>query len=222
VKVTNARGETVEARKVVLSVSTGVLQAEKIKFIPELPEWKQEAIRGLPMGLMNKIALTFKSDIFGGEESNYALSTSSVESGPDKNVLFLLKPQGHNAAVVFTGGDQAWRWEKKSDKECIEFAKDKLRECFGDAVDAELDQATVTRWGSNPFTLGAYSAASPGCTQQREELARPVDDKLFFCGEAATVPELNGSVAGAYQSGKRAAEEVLVSLAKEDAEKVAA
>jgi len=42
----------------------------------------------------------------------------------------------------------------------------------------------------------------------REALAAPLDDTVFFAGEA-TDPEEAGTVAGALRSGQRAAREVL-------------
>jgi len=40
-----------------VTVSIGVLQSGMIEFDPPLPQWKQDAIDALPMGLLNKIAL---------------------------------------------------------------------------------------------------------------------------------------------------------------------
>ena len=45
------------ARTLLVTVSTGVLQSGAIKFDPPLPQWKQDAIDSLPMGLYDKIAL---------------------------------------------------------------------------------------------------------------------------------------------------------------------
>ncbi len=45
------------ARTLLVTVSTGVLKSGAIKFDPPLPQWKQDAINALPMGLLNKIAL---------------------------------------------------------------------------------------------------------------------------------------------------------------------
>ena len=55
--------------------------------------------------------------------------------------------------------------------------------------------------------MGAYSLARPGQMYSRDELAKPVEGKLFFAGEA-TIPAHSGTVHGAYLSGQRVAEEV--------------
>ena len=64
-------------------------------------------------------------------------------------------------------------------------------------------------WGKDPFALGAYSYAAPGCRPgDRSELASPVGRTLFFAGEA-TSADYPCTVHGAWLSGVRAAEELL-------------
>ncbi|MFS4505891.1 FAD-dependent oxidoreductase [Clavibacter sp. Sh2141] len=63
-------------------------------------------------------------------------------------------------------------------------------------------------WAGDPFARGSGSFLRPGATRaDREALARPVDDRVFFAGEA-TSADRPGTVAGAYASGLRAADEV--------------
>jgi len=44
--------------------------AGKLGFHPPLPQWKLDAIAALPMGLLNKIVMQFKSDICGDTPPN--------------------------------------------------------------------------------------------------------------------------------------------------------
>jgi monoamine oxidase len=213
VRAHTASGKVIEAETAVITASTEVLRQGKIEFDPPLPARKREALEGLPLGLMNKIALQFKTDIFGPEveESLYAVHHSSTDAA-DPNVLFLLKPAGNHQAVIFTGGDQAARWEKATDAEAIDFGLSRLRQVFGARVDREFSGALVTRWSSEPWILGSYSAAQPGQQHQRRILAEPLGGKLFFAGEATASAETDGTVAGALESGQRAAEEVVAAL----------
>lgn len=69
----------------------------------------------------------------------------------------------------------------------------------------------VTRWAADPWSRGAYSYLAPGTSPvTRRSLAHPVDDRLFFAGEA-TDPDHPGTVHGALASGQRAAGEVVAS-----------
>jgi monoamine oxidase len=62
-----------------------------------------------------------------------------------------------------------------------------------------------TSWSTDPFTYGSYSYLPVGATpQHRADLATPVDDRLFFAGEALD-PDNPSTVHGALASGLAAA-----------------
>ena len=66
----------------------------------------------------------------------------------------------------------------------------------------------ITRWGQDPWSRGSYSYLGPGASSAtRRMLARPIDDRLFFAGEA-TDTEHPATVHGALASGQRAAIEI--------------
>lgn len=218
--VETSTGRTYRGRRVVVTVSTGVLAARRIAFYPELPEWKWEAIRGLPMGLLNKVVFQFDGDILPEEEhSEWVLhqQPAPAEGGAPEVMAFVIKPLGANIVVGFFGADQARRFEALGNKAAIDRAKAALAAMYGPELVARIrDDATkVTRWGQNPWTLGAYSAALPGMSKMHAELAKPVDDRVFFAGEACGPPEFNGSLPGAFVSGLQASRAVQESLAGE-------
>ena len=57
---------------------------------------------------------------------------------------------------------------------------------FGSRIRDKLSNFKVSAWGMDPWIRGAYSAAQPGKTGMRAELARCIDDRLFFAGEATS------------------------------------
>ena len=68
----------------------------------------------------------------------------------------------------------------------------------------------VHNWQHDAFSRGAYSYVSVGHHETaRSSLARPLDDTLFFAGEATDTEGEAATVAGALQSGVRAAKEVM-------------
>ena len=60
-------------------------------------------------------------------------------------------------------------------------------------------------WQRDPWARGSYSYALPGHAEDRAVLAAPVDNRLFFAGEA-TSPNFFSTAHGAYLSGLTAAE----------------
>lgn len=64
----------------------------------------------------------------------------------------------------------------------------------------------MSRWGSDPDTLGAYSCDLVGKPADLCERLRAPMDNLYFAGEATSIDH-SGSVHGAYSSGISAAED---------------
>jgi monoamine oxidase len=62
-----------------------------------------------------------------------------------------------------------------------------------------------TTWSDDPFARGSHSFAAAAATpEQREDLAEPILDRLFFAGEAVSA-DAPGTVQGARASGQTAA-----------------
>ena len=62
-------------------------------------------------------------------------------------------------------------------------------------------------WSKHPFIRGGYSSPTAHAYRSRDELARPVEDRLFFAGEATSVTAC-ATVHTAMETGLRAAREV--------------
>ena len=207
VAVVTNRG-TLRARTALCTVSTGILTANDIDFVPGLPEWKLQAILGVPTGTENKICLHFDQDVFGpqGRGFHTTWNDQGLSAGFEASVM------GQNTAIVFTGGRHGIWLEKQGQLAGQEYAIDRVAEVFGCDIRAHVSRAIVTAWNTEPWTRGSYSCALPGQAHQRGELARALDERLFFAGEATTVGD-HACCHGAYNSGIRAAREIKAALA---------
>ena len=63
-------------------------------------------------------------------------------------------------------------------------------------------------WGRDLFSRGSYSYALPGKAACRNALAAPVDNRLFFAGEACSPGDFS-TAHGAYATGIAAADQVI-------------
>lgn len=61
-------------------------------------------------------------------------------------------------------------------------------------------------WTKDPFSLGAYSYIPVGGLHAQAELSEPIENTIYFAGEAASTTGHHGTVHGAIQSGLRAAQ----------------
>lgn len=202
VTVRTQKGD-IRAQAVIVTVSTGVISARKIRFTPDLPFEVWHAFDDLPMGLLTKIALQTDGARFGLPEN--AFVTRAIDDPlPAKAAFFLSFPFGYDLCVGFAGGSRAWEIEKAGEEAAIAFATDQLASMLGSNVRRHIRRGRMTNWGSNPWTLGAYAAARPGRHKARAMLSNPLGDRVFFAGEAmgGAYPAL---LSGAHISGEAAA-----------------
>jgi monoamine oxidase len=202
----------VTARRVLVTVSTGILGAGDISFEPALPSWKETAIAALPLGTHNRIGILFDRDVFGPD-----CPRGAVVMMPGSEVqAFALNAFGENYAVGYTGGRHAVWLERAGQQAAIDFTLERLVHLFGSDIRSRVKRTIVTAWHGDPWTRGSYSAALPGQGRQRAELARPIDDRLFFAGEA-TSTEFMATAHGAYLTGIAAVRAIAATLGLETA-----
>ncbi|WP_425045800.1 flavin monoamine oxidase family protein [Primorskyibacter sp. S87] len=203
VRVVTPRG-TVEARKLVLTVSTGVLAAGNIRFTPQLPNSKLDAIHMLPNGLLNKIGIEFLptwTQAVQGQMADY-------HSGDNEFCSLLFGFFGTSLATGFVAGRFADELEQAGPNAAIDYCMEALRSFFGNDINKSILRTGQTSWRSNSHALGSYSYARPGGTWARCALAEPIGNKIIFAGEA-TMSNSYSTVHGAYLSGKEAASQVV-------------
>jgi monoamine oxidase len=200
------KGE-VKARACVLTVSTGVLRAGAIAFDPALPDWKETAIANVPMGMLAKIPLIIDGERFGLD----AFEDILCEQQSNQDIYFLAFPFDLNLMIGFVGGDFGWEMSAAGRDVAVDFATGALKRMFGNDAGKHVVKGELSRWASNPWVRGAYSAARPGRTAARRELGRPVADRLFFAGEALA-GEFAQTVGGAAKSGEATAKSLLKTL----------
>jgi monoamine oxidase len=218
----NADGEerVVLANRVLVTVPVGVLKAQTIQFIPDLPSWKRSAIRYMGFGVLNKCILYWDFDAeptwWPTDKAVLSLITDDDETSGVWTTFFNdreLDNGGHFILSAWIGGDNAiWSEKNQSDKEVVDNVIANLRSMLGRNVPYP-DDYIVTRWGQDEFARGSYSFVPVGTADiddVREDLASPVRGRLFFAGEATD--SFYGTVVGARRSGIRSARDIRNSL----------
>jgi monoamine oxidase len=209
-------------RRVLVTVPLGVLKAAEnepgaIRFIPDLPD-KREATHRLEMGAIVKIILQFREPFWETEQFPTLPSEQTLRDacflhahGPPVFTWWTMLPVRANILVGWSGGPSAQKLSHYGHEETIRAALESLSQFLGlnaNELAIRLDRAWFANWQADPFSRGAYSYAGVGAAGAREALARPVDNTLFFAGEATHAGQ-SGTVAGAISSAYRAAGEIL-------------
>ena len=199
VVVTTSAGQ-IRARAAILTVSVGVLAAERIKFTPTLPVEKQEAINAIDMAVMNYIGLLFSEDVFGFGSDSYVYQQQTDETG----VGYLTNTKNSNLTYGYVGGSQAKALERESMDTVIAYGLDGIKSMLGNDVENRFLKGFATACGKIPLFDGAYSAVRPGKSGARAILGRTLAEKLFFAGEATHGTQAS-TVNGGLESGRDSA-----------------
>ncbi|HVN46866.1 MAG TPA: NAD(P)/FAD-dependent oxidoreductase [Steroidobacteraceae bacterium] len=204
------------APRALIALPLGVLQQPAasegaVHFSPTL-DAKQAALAGLGSGAVIKLQLLFARPFWETLQEG-RLRDAGFFHAPAAEFPTFWTPSPARAPllVAWAGGPRAQRLAAGgAGGDMVRTALASLRQLFGSAVDplAELRGWYYHDWQQDPFARGAYSYVMVGAQQARALLAQPLEETLFFAGEA-TDDEEAATVAGALRSGQRAAREIL-------------
>ncbi len=205
VLVESTRGR-LEAKAVVITVPASLLAADAIAFDPALPDSKRWALEGLPLGSDNKVHFAITGKEPWPEEEFFAHFFYDRE----RTGQYHFHPFGQPLVETYLGGPLSSELVRAGPGEMAAFALDEIASHYGSAARRCLSFLHATDWDLDPWSLGAYSYARPGYSEARARLAEPLEERLFFAGEACH-PGHPASAHGAYLSGIDAADDILSS-----------
>jgi monoamine oxidase len=200
---TNSGEATWRAERAIITLPVGVLKAKAISFEPELPLQTQQAIDGMQMGGIVKILFEFEEAFWKDRLGSKNFGFIHSQRGP-------LRTWWSRAfapiLVGWVGGPAA-----SAIGDHVVVVKEALQQLceFVDVPVATmrkgLRQWRSHNWIADQFACGAYSYIGVGNIEAPQKLAEPIEDTLFFAGEATSEVADLGTVHGAIESGMRAA-----------------
>ena len=216
-------GRVFRGERLVVTLPAGVLKAwpdeeGAIRWDPP-PAKRAQALEGIEMGRVRKLLLRFREPFWEDADLLRRRAGGEVEAmnflhapGAPFQTWWTAAPAAD--ARVLT----AWAGFRGTEKLRGLTSRQVVREALA-TVGALLGIETrrLARllvsthehdWNLDPFSRGAYSYQAVGGSSAPARLAEPVEETLFFAGEA-TEPEENGTVPGAIASGRRAARRLL-------------
>jgi monoamine oxidase len=198
---------SIRGRVAIIAVPTAVLATNAIVFDPPLPLAKLEAIHNLPLGCADKIVLQVDGNPFGMTPMSHATARGDTV----RTANFQFFPFGHPLVIAYVGGAFARELEGAGEGAMVAFAVEELIHMFGADVRRHVAKSTVTAWAKDPYIRGGYSAARPGHAHRRVDMAAPVDERLFFAGEACSIGNFS-TCHGAYLTGMAAGQAAAATL----------
>jgi len=217
--VTDKDGNQFEGGKVIVTTSLGVLKSGAVAFSPGLPAAKTTSMNKLGMDHSIRVVIDFKKN-FWGNNSGYIWGGTQ---GPSYLNIGVTRSDLPNTLSLTVNGPKAQALSAQG-------------EGMIDTILAELDaiyngQATqfirkvlndgtegprvwfLADWGKDEFFKGGFSYPKPGASNEdRASLGAPLNNKVFFAGEATDIKGDAGTINGALNSAERAVEELVNSI----------
>jgi monoamine oxidase len=203
-RIETTRG-VVAADAAIVTLPSNLLAERADFFAPALPD-KTEAAAGLPLGLADKLFLSLT-----GVEDFETESRAFGRADRTETAAYHFRPFGRPMIEAYFGGALAAKLEAGGETAFVDFAISELVALFGAEFARRVAPLGYHGWKSDPFSRGSYSYALPGKADCRAALAEPVEDRLFFAGEACS-PNDYSTAHGAYRTGITAADQAIAAL----------
>lgn len=208
-----ARCRPVSAKCAIITLPLAILQASPgtagaIRFSPDLPD-KRAVWDRLQMGAVVKIVLDFREPFW----ERFGHSDLVFLHAPREPFVtwWTTAPLRSSRLTGWFGGPQANSLVGRGTSVILDSALETLSRLFAISkheLGGLLESCHMFDWSVEQYSLGAYSYVPSGALDAPGKLAEPIEETLFFAGEA-THCRLMGTVQGAIASGYRVADEVL-------------
>jgi monoamine oxidase len=194
VTVTGGFG-SLRARAVLVTVPPMALAQGAIRVTPSLPPRHLAAFDALGPADVVKVGLRLRKPVPGGAE--FAVDPDALLAG--QGALLHLDPRAPVASVLIAGA-HARALRAEGARAMAAAAQAVLRYHTGqDAIATDSHD-----WHADPFSAGPWALLRPGADTARHDYIQPIQDRLFFAGEAAPGPWAT-TLGGAWASGRAAA-----------------
>ncbi len=220
--ITLKDGSQVEANKLIITVPISVLKSGGISFSPALPTEMTSAFSRMGMDPTLRVILDFKKN-FWGESSGFIWGGTTA---PQYFSAGVGRSEFYRTMSITINGAKAAELSAKTPDQIIAVILAELDAIYAgqgtlyirrniDTADPNLNKIIyiIKDWSKDEFFKGGYSypLANAKATD-RFALGKPVNNKLFFAGEATDIKGDAGTVSGALSSAERVSDEVVKSI----------
>jgi monoamine oxidase len=207
-------GEEFQANKVIVAVPLSILKQGSLAFAPSLPSANTVAAEKFGVDACVRVVIEFKENfwgtdstfIFGGGAFPQYLNAGAGRSETSRVLSCVAYGPAASSLSALTRDQIVERVLEELDAIYDNQASATVRT---DLTNGKIISA-VYDWTKDEFIKGGFSYPLPSATQDdRENLRKPVGNKVFFAGEACDTGGDAGTLSGALASAERVAQEVI-------------
>jgi monoamine oxidase len=209
--ITCLNTEKFRCKKVLITVPLGIWLAPaaspaSIQYIPGLRE-KQVAATQMGYGNVIKATIEFKDFFWENNGDQSMPGAGFIFSDAPFPTWWTQNPVNVPQLSGWLAGPPSEKLQL-NEEELKTMAIESLSKIFKisiEQLEQKITSAVVTDWSKDPWALGGYSYDTVFSKTAKKIMMEPVNDKLFFAGEALYEGTHNGTIEAAFESGKNAA-----------------
>jgi monoamine oxidase len=208
IQITDSNNNIYNADKVIITVPIPILKSADIQFIPTLPNEKTTAFSKIGMDAGMKVFLKFSNKFFDQNIIGGPICAAYADDS-------IGKAQNDNVLLAFIMGVQAeFLTSLGNDTAITNVLLQELDTMYNGQATVSFIASYVQNWTTNPFVKGAYSYSTIGMGDARQIAAKPINEKLYFAGEAMNTSGHHQTVHGAVETGYREVINILNDIKK--------
>ncbi len=199
----HANNETFKAQYVLISTPISILKSQAIHFSPFLPNNYLQAIDKIRIDIGAKVFLLF-SEVFWPE------GMIELVGGKYCPVYTCKKTSSESNIVTAYLFGKEFIEKAENEKQIVDNLLNDLETIFGkNTASKKLVDYKVADWGKMPFINGLYSYASSGSNIHSSTLSNPIENRIFFIGEATSTNGHRATMHGAMETAENAVARIL-------------
>ena len=196
----------VEGDKVIVTVPIGVLQHRDILFVPDIPRY-QQAFDEIGFGGVVKFMIEFDTRFWERQTNRPLKDAAFIFSDAPVPTWWSQLPDTIPLLTGWMGGPATKDLDRSS--EALHHralsSLSYLFDCSLDEIQQHLRHIYIADWVQDPYAHGAYAYATVNTQNARALLMTPIDNTIYFAGEAIYEGPAMGTVEAALASGENAA-----------------
>jgi monoamine oxidase len=160
-----------------------------------------------------KINFQFENNFWEEESSHKMNDAGFIFSDAIIPTWWTQHPVKNGQLTGWLAGPKAEHLKNEEEGKILEKALDTLAYIFNvsrDFIQKKLIAYHITNWAAEVFSCGAYSYATLDNDWAKKKLSEPLEQTLFFSGEALYAGTQTGTVEAALSNGIEVAREMIV------------
>jgi monoamine oxidase len=209
VKILTGASEVIEGDKVIVTVPLGILKAGMIRFSPSLDQ-HQTAFNTMGFGSVIKFLVEFNPEFWNNRIEKKFNNVGFIFSDAIVPTWWSQRPSQIPLLTGWLGGPSV-QTAAHSKQSLYKNAIDSLcyiLQCSEIELKQNIAQYESVNWTDDPYSLGAYAYSTLESHAAVELISKPVNDTIYFAGEAIYLGKAIGTVEAALTSGRHVAAKV--------------